>query len=198
MEQRTDDWYKARLGHLTASRASDALAKKDSATRRNYAIQLVTERLTKLPVEGFQSAAMQWGTEQEPVARAAYEVHTGNFVEQTGFHTHPSIKWLGASPDGFAGSGLIEIKCPNSNTHVDYLLSKEVPAKYKPQMLTQMLVTGRTWCDFVSFDPRLPEHLQLFIVRYEPKPEELTKIEADLVAFLNEVNQMEFSLCQKN
>ena len=198
MEQRTDDWYKARLGHLTASRASDALAKKDSATRRNYAIQLVTERLTKLPVEGFQSAAMQWGTDQEPVARAAYEVHTGHFVEQTGFHTHPSIKWLGASPDGFAGSGLIEIKCPNSNTHVDYLLSKEVPAKYKPQMLTQMLVTGCTWCDFVSFDPRLPEHLQLFIVRYEPKPEELTKIEDDLVAFLNEVAQMEEKLCQKN
>jgi hypothetical protein len=141
---------------------------------------------------------MQWGTEQEPVARAAYEVHTGHFVEQTGFHTHKSIKWLGASPDGFAGSGLIEIKCPNSNTHVDYLLSKEVPAKYKPQMLTQMLVTGRTWCDFVSFDPRLPEHLQLFVVRYEPKPEELTKIEADLVAFLNEVTQMEEKLCQKN
>jgi predicted phage-related endonuclease len=189
MEQRTEDWYKARLGHLTASRASDALAKAGTATRRNYQIQLVTERLTGLQGDSFTNAAMQWGTEQEPVARAAYEVHTGHFVEQTGFHTHKSIKWLGASP---------EIKCPNSNTHVDYLLSKEVPAKYKPQMLTQMLVTGCTWCDFVSFDPRLPEHLQLFIVRYEPKPEELTKIEADLVAFLNEVTQMEEKLCLKN
>ena len=198
MEQRTDDWFKARLGHLTASRASDALAKPGTATRRNYQIQLVTERLTGLQSDSYTNTYMQWGTEQEPVARAAYEVHTGHFVEQTGFHTHKSIKWLGASPDGFAGSGLIEIKCPNSNTHVDYLLSKEVPAKYKPQMLTQMLVTGRTWCDFVSFDPRLPEHLQLFIVRYEPNPEELTKIEADLVAFLNEVTQMEEKLCQKN
>jgi putative phage-type endonuclease len=198
MEQRTDDWYKARLGHLTASRASDALAKIGTATRRNYQIQLVTERLTGLQGDSFTNASMQWGTEQEPVARAAYEIYTGHFVEQTGFHVHKSIKWLGASPDGFVGSGLIEIKCPNSNTHVDYLLAKEVPTKYKSQMLTQMLVTGRTWCDFVSFDPRLPDHLQLFIVRYEPKPEEFKIIELQLTNFLAEVSEMEKSLCQKN
>jgi putative phage-type endonuclease len=198
MDQRTVEWYQARLGHVTASRASDAIAKQGTATRRNYAIQLVTERLTKLPVEGFQSAAMQWGVEQEPVARACYEAHTGVFVEQTGFHTHTSIKWLGASPDGFADDGLLEIKCPNSNTHVDYLLAKEVPAKYKSQMLTQMLVTGRKWCDFVSFDPRLPEHLQLFVIRYEPKPEDFKIIEIQLTNFLAEVEQMERQLCQKN
>jgi putative phage-type endonuclease len=197
MEQRSEEWFKERLGHLTASRASDAIAKVGTATRRNYAIQLVTERLTNLQTESFTNAAMQWGTEQEPIARAAYEAHTGVFVEQTGFHKHPTIKWLGASPDGFAGSGLIEIKCPNSNTHVDYLISKEVPAKYKPQMLTQLIVTGRTWCDFVSFDPRLPDHLQLFIVRYEPTQEDLKTIEIQLVTFLAEVDKMEQSLCQK-
>jgi putative phage-type endonuclease len=197
MEQRSEEWFKERLGHLTASRASDAIAKVGTATRRDYAIQLVTERLTGLQTKSFTNAAMQWGTEQEPVARAAYEAHTGVFVEQTGFHNHPTIKWLGASPDGFAGSGLIEIKCPNSNTHVDYLISKEVPAKYKPQMLTQLIVTGRTWCDFVSFDPRLPDHLQLFIVRYEPTQEDLKTIEIQLVTFLSEVDKMEQSLCQK-
>ena len=197
MEQRSEEWFKERLGRLTASRASDAIAKVGTATRRDYAIQLVTERLTGLQTKSFTNAAMQWGTEQEPVARAAYEAHTGVFVEQTGFHKHPTIKWLGASPDGFAGSGLIEIKCPNSNTHVDYLISKEVPAKYKPQMLTQLIVTGRTWCDFVSFDPRLPDHLQLFIVRYEPTQEDLKTIEIQLVTFLSEVDKMEQSLCQK-
>jgi len=197
MEQRSEEWFKERLGHLTASRASDAIAKVGTATRRDYAIQLVTERLTGLQTKSFTNASMQWGTEQEPVARAAYEAHTGVFVEQTGFHKHTTIKWLGASPDGFAGSGLIEIKCPNSNTHVDYLISKEVPAKYKPQMLTQLIVTGRTWCDFVSFDPRLPDHLQLFIVRYEPTQEDLKTIEIQLVTFLAEVDKMEQSLCQK-
>ena len=197
MEQRSEEWFKERLGHLTASRALDAIAKAGTATRRNYAIQLVTERLTGLQTESFTNAAMQRGTEQEPIARAAYEAHTGVFVEQTGFHKHPTIKWLGASPDGFAGSGLIEIKCPNSNTHVDYLISKEVPAKYKPQMLTQLIVTGRTWCDFVSFDPRLPDHLQLFIVRYEPTQKDLKTIEIQLVTFLAEVEKMEQSLCQK-
>ena len=197
MEQRTEEWFKQRLGHLTASRASDALAKPGTATRRNYAIQLVTERLTGLQGESFTNAAMQWGTEQEPIARAAYEAHTGVFVGQTGFHTHPTIKWLGASPDGFAGDGLIEIKCPNSNTHVDYLTSEEVPTKYKPQMMTQLLVTGRAWCDFVSFDPRLPDHLQLFVIRYAPTQEELKKLQSQLEIFLEEVHVMEQSLCQK-
>ena len=197
MEQRTEEWFKQRLGHLTASRASDALAKPGTATRRNYAIQLVTERLTGLQGESFTNAAMQWGTEQEPIARAAYEAHTGVFSEQTGCHKHPTIKWLGASPDGFAGDGLIEIKCPNSNTHVDYLISEEVPTKYKPQMMTQLLVTGRAWCDFVSFDPRLPDHLQLFVIRYEPTQDELKTLQSQLEIFLAEVNVMEQSLCQR-
>ncbi|NBX73920.1 MAG: exonuclease, partial [Alphaproteobacteria bacterium] len=168
-----------------------------TATRRNYAIQLVTERLTGLQGESFTNAAMQWGTEQEPIARAAYEAYTGVFIEQTGFHKHPTIKWLGASPDGFAGDGLIEIKCPNSNTHVDYLISEEVPTKYKPQMMTQLLVTGRAWCDFVSFDPRLPDHLQLFVIRYEPTQDELKTLQSQLEIFLAEVHVMEQSLCQR-
>ena len=211
-DQRTADWYAARIGKATASRFKDAIATKKQTEKQkkdnvpgdpmqaqlDYLTELVVERLTQQPVQRYATAAMQWGTEQEPAARAAYERVTGTSVEETGFVAHDTLL-AGCSPDGLVDwDGLIEIKCPNSNTHVDYLLAKEVPTKYKPQMLTQMLVTGRTWCDFVSFDPRLPEHLQLFVVRYEPKPEELTKIEADLVAFLNEVNQMELSLCQKN
>ena len=195
MDQRTDDWFAARLGSATASRMNDALAGPDTAARRNYLIQLVTERLTGQQQESFSSAAMQRGTDLEPVARMAYEAKHG-FVDKAGFYTHPDIKWFGASPDGLVGDdGLVEIKCPNSTTHVDYILDGKVPTKYKRQMLAQLACTGRKWCDFVSFDDRLPEHLQLFVVRFEPKPEEIAKLEQGVIAFLTDV-QKEFDKCQ--
>lgn len=195
MEQRTDDWFAARLGSATASRMNDALAGPDTAARRNYLIQLVTERLTGQQQESFSSAAMQRGTDLEPVARMAYEAKHG-FVDKAGFYTHPDIKWFGASPDGLVGDdGLVEIKCPNSTTHVDYILDGKVPTKYKRQMMAQLACTGRKWCDFVSFDDRLPEHLQLFVVRFEPKPEEISKLEEGVIKFLNDV-QKEFDKCQ--
>jgi putative phage-type endonuclease len=195
MDQRTDDWFAARLGSATASRMNDALAGPDTAARRNYLIQLVTERLTGQQQESFSSAAMQRGTDLEPVARMAYEAKHG-FVDKAGFYTHPDIKWFGASPDGLVGDdGLVEIKCPNSTTHVDYILDGKVPTKYKRQMMAQLACTGRKWCDFVSFDDRLPEHLQLFVVRFEPKPEEIAKLEQGVIAFLTDV-QKEFDKCQ--
>lgn len=195
MDQRTDDWFAARLGSATASRMNDALAGPDTAARRNYLIQLVTERLTGQQQESFSSAAMQRGTDLEPVARMAYEAKHG-FVDKAGFYTHPDIKWFGASPDGLVGDdGLVEIKCPNSTTHVDYILEGKVPTKYKRQMMAQLACTGRKWCDFVSFDDRLPEHLQLFVVRFEPKPEEIAKLEQGVIAFLTDV-QKEFDKCQ--
>lgn len=195
MDQRSDEWFAARLGFATASRMNDALAGPETAARRNYLIQLVTERLTGQQQESFSSAAMQRGTDLEPVARMAYESKNG-FVDKTGFHKHPQIEWFGASPDALVGDeGLVEIKVPNSTTHVDYILSGKVPTKYQRQMLAQLACTNRKWCDFVSFDDRLPEHLQLLVIRFEPKPEEIAKLEEGVIKFLNDVEK-EFDKCQ--
>lgn len=186
MNQRTDEWFKDRLGHVTASRVSDAIAGKDTATRRNYLVQLVAERLTGETQESFTNAAMQWGTDTEPLARVAYQaVH--DWVEEVGFIKHPTIEWFGASPDGFTSDGLIEIKCPNTTTHLDWRLDGVVPKKHQPQMLAQLACTGRKWVDFVSFDPRLPEKLQLFVVRFEPNRKEIEALEKKVEMFLSDV-----------
>ena len=171
IEQRTEAWFLSRLGKVTASRVADVIAKTKSgpsASRENYATQLVLERLTNSVGEAYSNAAMQWGTDQEPNARNVYELKMSTFVKEVGFIDHPTIDMSGASPDGFVGEdGLVEIKCPNSSTHIDTLVSQKVPAKYLPQMQWQMACTGRKWCDFVSFDPRMPENLQLFVKRIE-------------------------------
>ena len=184
--QRTSQWFQQRLGHVTASRVSDAIAGKDTATRRNYLVQLVAERLTGQQQESFTNAAMQWGTDTEPLARVAYQAEH-DWVEEVGFITHPSIEWFGASPDGFVGDGLIEIKCPNTTTHLDWRLDGVVPKKHQPQMLAQLACTGRKWVDFVSFDPRLPEKLQLFVVRFKPDQKEIDALETKIRAFLVDV-----------
>lgn len=190
MEQRTDEWYKARLGKVTASKVSAVLAKKDSATRADYLTDLVLERLTGTQQEFYQNEAMQWGTDTEPQARMAYEAETGNLVDELGFIDHPTIANFGCSPDGVIGEdGLIEIKCPNSKTHLSTLLSKKAPSKYIPQMQTQMAVMNRQWCDFVSFDPRLPEELQLFVVRVNRDDEYIAKLEEEVSIFLEEVDE---------
>jgi putative phage-type endonuclease len=176
------------LGFVTASRVSDALAGKDTETRKNYLWQLVAERLTKTPQAGFApNAAMIRGTEQEPIARAAYEAHTGVFVDQVGFVPHPTIQWLGASPDGLVGDGLVEIKNPNTATHLQYRKAGKVPAKYKNQMMLQLACTGRKWCDFVSFDSRLPTSKMLFIVRFEPEQKDMDEMLEKVQLFLKEV-----------
>lgn len=194
IEQGTIDWHLLRLGKVTASRIADVLSKGksgESAGRKNYRTELVVQRLTGLPGESFTNAAMEWGTATEPQARIAYEVEKQQFVEQVAFVDHPSIEWFGCSPDGLVGSdGLIEIKCPNSNTHIEYLTDEKPPAKYVPQMQCQMAVTGRKWCDFVSFDPRLPEDLQLFVVRLERDQDYIDVMEAEVQKFLSEVNGM--------
>lgn len=186
MNQRTDEWFKDRLGHVTASRVSDAIAGKDTATRRNYLVQLVAERLTGQQQESYTNAAMQWGTETEPLARVAYQSEH-DWVEEVGFIKHPIIEWFGASPDGLTGDGLIEIKCPNTTTHLDWRLDGVVPKKHQPQMLAQLACTGRKWVDFVSFDPRLPEKLQLFVVRFEPNRKEIEALEKKVEMFLSDV-----------
>jgi putative phage-type endonuclease len=190
--QGTDEWFAARLGKVTASRVADVIAKTKtgySASRDNYMAQLVCERLTGQKGESFTNSAMQWGTETEPQARAAYSAARFEIVEEVGFVNHPTIEAAGASPDGLVGAlGLIEIKCPNTATHIDTLLSQTVPSKYNTQMQWQMICTGRHWCDFVSFDPRLPAELQLFIKRVEYDPVYGAMLEKEVIGFLKELD----------
>jgi len=190
MEQKTDEWFAARVGKVTASRVADVVAKTKSgysASRDNYMAQLVCERLTGKPSEGFSSTAMQWGTDIEPLARAAYEAKMDVLVDEVGFIDHPSIVNSGASPDGLVGiDGLIEIKCPNTSTHIDTLLSQTVPKKYADQIFWQMACTNRSWCDFVSYDPRLPPDLQLFIKRIPRDDQYIKLLEAEVIEFLTE------------
>jgi putative phage-type endonuclease len=190
MEQRTEEWFAARLGKVTASRVADVLAKiksGESASRKNYKMELVVQRLTNKVGESFTNAAMEWGTEQEPFARMAYEAHTGTFVKEEGFVDHPTIEGFGCSPDGIVGEGLIEIKAPNTANHIETVLENKAPSKYIPQMQCQMACTGAKWCDFVSFDPRVPEDLQLLVVRVERDQEYIDSMEVEVKQFLSEV-----------
>ena len=193
IEQGTDEWFAIRCGKVTASRVADVIATTKSgysAIRANYEAQLICEILTGKPAESYSNAAMAWGTETEPLARAQYELKTGEMVNQVGFVVHPMIEQAGASPDGLVGSeGLIEIKCPNTSTHLDTLLAQKVSSKYITQMTWQMVCTGRKWCDFVSYDPRLPENLQLFVQRIELDEDYAKKLQNEVVMFLVEVNE---------
>ena len=191
MDQRTDEWFAARIGKVTASRVADVIAKTKSgygAGRANYLADLVVERLTGQKAQGFSNAAMEWGTQTEPQARAAYSAKTGILVEEVGFIDHPTVAMSGASPDGFAEEGLIEVKCPNTATHLEYVLAELPPLKYFTQMQWQMACTGRPWCDFVSFDPRLPERLQLLVVRVPRDDNYIKMLEQEVIVFLQELD----------
>lgn len=192
-EQRSPEWFAARLGKATGSRFGDILARTRSgysASRKNYSAELVTERLTNMPTETYQSTAMQWGTDNEPVARLNYELITGNSVEETGFWLHDELD-AGASPDGFVNDdGLLEIKCPNTATHIDTLIQKKVPWQYIAQVQGQMWITGRKWCDFVSYDPRLPENAQMIIIHVDRDDEYIKDLEREVTDFLQEVREL--------
>ena len=192
IEQRSDEWFAARIGKVTASKVADVIAKTQSgfaASRANYMAQLVCERLTGQREEFFISGAMQHGTDTEPLARAAYESLKDVLVDEVGFVPHPTIEMAGASPDGLVGDdGLLEIKCPNTATHIETLLSQTVPSKYNTQMQFQMACTGRLWCDFVSFDNRLPEELQLFVKRVPRDDVFIKQTEDAIVKFLAELD----------
>ena len=193
MEQRSNEWFNARLGKVTGSRVADLTAKTKtgySASRANYMAELVVERLTGQQAERFTNAAMQWGTDVEPQARAAYEFLTDRPVVETGFVLHGSILDFGASPDGLvADDGLVEIKCPNTATHIETLLNEAVPGKYVTQMQAQMACTGRAWCDFVSFDPRLPGDMQMWISRVQRDDAMIADMEREISAFLSELDE---------
>lgn len=190
--QGSDAWFAQRLGKVTASRVADVIAKTKtgySTSRDNYMAQLVCERMTNTVGESFTNTAMQWGTETEPLARAAYEAHADVLVDEVAMITHPTIEASGASPDGLVGDdGMLEIKCPNTATHIDTLLTQIVPSKYITQMQWQMASTGRKWCDFCSFDPRLPTELQLFVKRVPRDNAYIAMLEEEVQKFLVELD----------
>jgi len=194
MKQRTEEWYQARLGCLGASSIADMLATTKSgeaASRANLRARLVVERLTGRTQESYINAAIQHGIDTEAEARAMYEATVGVMVAETGWHKHPRIDWCGASPDGVIDDcGLLEIKCPNTATHIDTLLSRRVPAKYLPQMQWQMAVTGRQWVDFVSYDPRMPPDLQLWTAKIFRDNGFIEQLEAEAMKFLLEVDDL--------
>lgn len=192
IEQGSPEWLMQRCGKVTASRVADIFAETKSgpsASRKNYLAQLAAERLTLTVEQSFVNDAMRHGTEHEPIARALYEIAKGIAVDQVSFVNHPSIDMAGASPDGLVlDDGLVEFKCPNTATHIEYMLSGDAPKKYQYQMVWQIICTEREWCDFVSYDPRMPEDLQLFIVRYRPTAEFKKEIEDGVKAFIKEVD----------
>ena len=183
-------WLLDRAGKFTASRASDLMAKTKtgpSASRSNYMAELIAERLTGTTGERFTNAAMAWGTDNEEPARELYGFMTGVEVETIGFVDHPTIAMTGASPDGLVGlHGLVEIKCPNTATHIETLISGTIPGKYQTQMLWQMACCGRAWCDFASYDPRLPADMRLFVKRLERDDDRIAELEREVAAFLAE------------
>jgi putative phage-type endonuclease len=190
-EQGTDAWKIEKLGHVSAGSVSDILSKGrggESKMRDSYKWRIVTERLTGLIQESFSNDAMVWGVETEAEARMTYEMIFGVTVDQTGFVKHPTLKWVGASPDGMIGTdGLIEIKCPHTKTHLQTMKSEEVPKVYIPQMQMQMWTMNRQWCDFVSYDPRLPHNLQFFCKRVKRDDEYISIMEKEVLQFLDEV-----------
>jgi putative phage-type endonuclease len=200
IEQGTPEWFAQRLGKVTASRVADIIAKTKTgvaASRGNYLAQLVAERLTGQAADSFKSGAMQHGTETEPMARMAYETETGQMVTEVAMIQHPKIEMAGASPDGLVGEdGLVEIKCPNTSTHIATLMADKAPSGYMAQMQWQMACTGRAWVDFVSFDPRMPEDMQLFIKRVPRDEKLIAEYEAEVIKFLAEVQDTVDKLIQ--
>lgn len=192
IEQRSPEWFAARAGKVTASRIADVMARTKTgwgASREGYLSQLVIERLTGMCEAGFTNAAMQWGTDQEPNARDCYSFAAGVAVVEEGFVPHPTIAMAGASPDGLVdATGLVEIKCPNSATHIATLRGAPIADKYIKQMQFQLACTGRAWCDFVSYDPRLPVEMQLHVIRVDRDDALVAEIEEAVVVFLVEVD----------
>lgn len=190
--QRTDEWRAARLGRATGSRISDIIAQTKSGystSRANYAAELIAERLTGVAQESYQSSAMKWGIDCEPQAVAAYEFLHDVTTDAVGFVEHPTIPMSGASPDRTIGEhGLVEVKCPLVATHIETLLNRKVPAKYLHQMQWQLACTNRQWCDYVSFDPRLPPRMSLFVMRIERSDLGIEMLEREVKAFLAEVD----------
>lgn len=193
IESNTPEWFAARLGKITASRISDLTAKTKTgygASRANYKAELIAERLTGVPAASYTNAAMQWGTDHEAEAISSYVFFKDAVVTPAGFVEHPNIGWCGATPDAYVSpDGLLEVKCPNTATHIETLLGHFVPSKYVAQIQWQLACTGRQWCDFVSYDPRLPQAMRLFVRRMPRDEKIIQELSGEVIAFLVEVEE---------
>lgn len=195
VEQRSAEWLAMRVGIVTGSRVADVMAKLkrkegEAQCRADYKAEIVAEILTGRAAQHYVSPSMEWGVENELFARSVYEVELGA-IEPVGFALHSKIARFGASPDGLVGEdGLVEFKCPNTATHIDYIIRGVVPAEYQCQMLAEMACAERQWCDFVSYDPRLPKRLQLFVRRFERDEARICEMEKEVEQFLAEVDEL--------
>jgi putative phage-type endonuclease len=194
--QGSPEWYAARCGKVTASRVADVVNKIKSGAystaRANYFNELLCERLTGLPTETYVSKEMQWGKDNEAAAREVYMARTGADVTQVGFVDHPEVERSGASPDGMVfEDGLVEIKCPLTKTHLAFLMTSEIDKDHVTQMRWQMACTGRSWCDYVSYDPRLPKGLDYHCVRVMADPSAALDLETEVMDFLTELAEQE-------
>lgn len=198
--QRSEDWFADRVGKVTASRVKDLNAKPMKGKALNaLGLTILAERLTGVQKEIPTNFNMQWGIDNEPRAIAAYENETGNFVVGTGLIDHPFVEMFGASPDGLVDKdGQIEVKCPDTTTHLNTLLTKQVPDEYIPQITSQLSCTRRQWCDFVSYDPRLKPELQIIVIRVFAKDIDITGMESDVRVFNKKINEAIESLGAKS
>lgn len=190
-EQGSPEWHAARCGRVTASRVADIVRKTKSgvsASRNTYLGELVAERLSGAQSEGFKSKAMDHGNETEALACQFYGFMHDCDPVKIGFVIHPAIGMAGASPDRMIGEGLLEIKCPNSATHIATLCGAPIDADYIKQMQWQMACTGRAWTDFASFDPRMPGDMQLHVRRVQRDDVMISALEKEVVTFLAEVD----------
>jgi hypothetical protein len=197
IEQRSEDWFTARIGCVSGSCITEVLSKPtkgkpEAIGRKNLKARLACELMTGKSLDGkYQSWDMKRGIELEPQARVEYELATNEEIESVGFVLHPKIPRFGASPDAFIGKdGLLELKCPNQATHLDYVLAGIVPSDYRNQILAELACTGRQWADFVSFHPDMPEHLQLFVIRMKRDEVKIAEIEAEVIKFNAEVDEL--------
>lgn len=192
LEQGSDAWRAYRCGKVTASRVADIIRKTKtgvSASRKNYAAELICEHLTGTVAEGYKSGPMEWGTQQEPRARELYSLMTDHAVRKIGFVDHPGIPMTGASPDGWiADDGEVQFKCPNTATHIETLHGAPIDPDYLTQMQWGLACSRRAWCDFVSFDPRLPPEMQLHVRRVMRDPVRIVELEREVRAFLAELD----------
>jgi len=191
VEQGSIEWKKAKLGHVSASSIADVMAKGKGITRHKYMVKLVAERLTGEVSESYSNDAMLHGVETEPLAKIAFENATQTLIEKTGFWKHPKIEWLGVSPDGLISTdAVIECKCPNTTTHIDYIFEDRCPIEYYKQIQCQLWVTGRAKAYFVSYDNRLPERNQLFVKEVARDEELIKEMETEVLLFLKETQSM--------
>lgn len=199
-EQRTHAWLMARVGHATGSRFKDVMARLKSGapaqSRTDYLTELAVERITGEPTQHFVNSYMQWGTDNEPAARLRYIEHTGHEVEEVGFIRHPDLH-AGVSPDGLVPlEGAIEIKCPSSANHL-MTIKEGMPAQHLPQVQGCMWVTGAAWLDFVSFDPRFPRGLDLYVQRVHRDDTFISRLDNEVRLFLAELDEITASLKER-